>query len=246
MKLSCNVVQDLLPLYHDGICSEESRQLVDGHLGECAECKDVLHTLNEELVLGDEAEKAAPLLSVKMTWNREKQKVFVRALSITLGVCLLVLAALWVLTCWNCVPLTGDDFTLLRLSQLEDGHIQVRITTAYGGVTCDMMYDAEKNAIYEVQKRPIIAERRALPDESILYAGMLSAYEGGWGQIIFDPEGEAIWTTKNGELLPIKAYYFGDPDSEDAVLIWEEGMEIPAADEETEQHWAKIQELEKS
>ena len=246
MNVPCSVIQDLLPLYHDGICSEESRQLVDAHLGECAECKDVLHTMNEKLILGDDVEKAAPLLSVRMTWNKEKRRVFVKALSIALAVCLLLLTAWWGLTCWDCVPLTGEDFTLLRLSRLEDGHIHVRTTCAYGGVTCSIRYDAEKNALYEVQKRPILAQRKALPDESILYAGMRSAYQGGWGEVIFDPDGEPHWSSKDGTPLPIKAYYFGDPDSDEAVLIWEEGMQIPAADEETEIHWARIQELEKN
>ena len=29
MKLSCDVIQDLLPLYHDGVCSKESRKIVE-------------------------------------------------------------------------------------------------------------------------------------------------------------------------------------------------------------------------
>lgn len=42
MKLSCNVIRDLLPLYQDEICSEESRMLVAEHLAECAECRAIL------------------------------------------------------------------------------------------------------------------------------------------------------------------------------------------------------------
>ena len=245
MKLSCNVVQDLLPLYHDGICSGESRELVDAHLHECAACKDVLHNLKEEVVLGDKVDAAQPLLSVKMTWNQEKRKVFLRALSIALVVCVLMASAWSGLTTWDCVPLTADEFVVLRLAELKDGHIQVRTTTAYRGVQCDIHYNPEDNAIYEVMKRPVIAERKSLPSESPLYAGMLSNYQGGWGQIVFDPDGEQVWSNVNGELLPIKAYYIGEPGSDDAVLIWEEGMELPPADEETEEYWAKFIESEK-
>ena len=36
MKTPCNVIRDLLPLYHDGVCSPESRQLVEEHLEKCA------------------------------------------------------------------------------------------------------------------------------------------------------------------------------------------------------------------
>ena len=45
MKEPCAVIRDLLPLYADEACSEESRQLVDEHLAECAECTDLLEKL---------------------------------------------------------------------------------------------------------------------------------------------------------------------------------------------------------
>ena len=35
MKISCDVIKDLLPLYNDGVCSDESAKLVDQHLKEC-------------------------------------------------------------------------------------------------------------------------------------------------------------------------------------------------------------------
>ncbi len=38
MKLSCQIVQDLLPLYEDGVCSEESCEAVQEHLCECEQC----------------------------------------------------------------------------------------------------------------------------------------------------------------------------------------------------------------
>ena len=38
MKYQCEMIRDLLPLYHDGVCSESSRQAVEAHLAECSEC----------------------------------------------------------------------------------------------------------------------------------------------------------------------------------------------------------------
>ena len=38
MKTSCEVVKDLLPLYHDEACSPGSKALVEEHLGECTDC----------------------------------------------------------------------------------------------------------------------------------------------------------------------------------------------------------------
>ncbi len=39
MKTKCGVIEDLLPLYIDGVCSEGSKNLVEEHLSECHTCK---------------------------------------------------------------------------------------------------------------------------------------------------------------------------------------------------------------
>ena len=38
MKLPCEMIQDLLPLYHDGVCSEVSKTVVQEHLKGCESC----------------------------------------------------------------------------------------------------------------------------------------------------------------------------------------------------------------
>ncbi len=45
MKTDCEIIRDLLPLYVDDICSGKSRELVDEHLQECTECRNMLHRL---------------------------------------------------------------------------------------------------------------------------------------------------------------------------------------------------------
>jgi len=44
-KVSCEVVQDLLPLYQDGACSEDSRRMIEEHLRECQACQSVADCL---------------------------------------------------------------------------------------------------------------------------------------------------------------------------------------------------------
>ena len=38
-RLDHDIVQDLLPLYHDGVCSERSRAAVEAHLQTCETCR---------------------------------------------------------------------------------------------------------------------------------------------------------------------------------------------------------------
>lgn len=41
-KMHCNIIQDMIPLYVEDICSEETRQMVDGHVKECEACRKML------------------------------------------------------------------------------------------------------------------------------------------------------------------------------------------------------------
>ena len=45
--MECEVIRDLLPLYADEACSEQSRALVNEHLLDCADCRDMLQKLRE-------------------------------------------------------------------------------------------------------------------------------------------------------------------------------------------------------
>lgn len=49
MKKNCNIVKDLLPLYIDNVCSEESRTLIDEHLKSCKDCKKELDNIKTDI-----------------------------------------------------------------------------------------------------------------------------------------------------------------------------------------------------
>ena len=39
MKVTCEIIEDLLPLYVDNVCSAQSRQAVEQHLQDCEKCR---------------------------------------------------------------------------------------------------------------------------------------------------------------------------------------------------------------
>ena len=45
MNMKCDIIMDLLPLYHDGVCNNASRQLVEEHLAQCAACSAMLEKI---------------------------------------------------------------------------------------------------------------------------------------------------------------------------------------------------------
>ena len=55
-KISCNVINDILPLYADEVVSEDTRVLVDEHLAECRECSQKLADLRRDIKADIEAE----------------------------------------------------------------------------------------------------------------------------------------------------------------------------------------------
>ncbi len=47
MSYPCKLIQDLLPLYYDGVCSDESRRIIEEHLSECDECSRIFGEIRE-------------------------------------------------------------------------------------------------------------------------------------------------------------------------------------------------------
>lgn len=48
--MNCNVIQDLMVLYTDNCCSDESRAIVEKHIKDCAACKNALDEMSMPLV----------------------------------------------------------------------------------------------------------------------------------------------------------------------------------------------------
>ena len=74
MKKNCNVIKDLLPLYVDGVCSEESKQLVEEHLKNCHDCQEYLKELKFDIKEDKESEvnvfkKFAKMINFKIIRN---------------------------------------------------------------------------------------------------------------------------------------------------------------------------------
>lgn len=47
MKMECDVIRDLLPLYAENMVSAKSRELVNAHLAECEQCRQALSKMRE-------------------------------------------------------------------------------------------------------------------------------------------------------------------------------------------------------
>ena len=89
--MNCNIIRDLLPLYIDDCCSEDTRNEVKQHLEDCAACK----RLFEDMSSGSMLESAAPSQPVELKrvndWKAsilQSALLFISFAIITLGVAL--------------------------------------------------------------------------------------------------------------------------------------------------------------
>ena len=71
MKITCNIIRDLLPLYAEDLASEDTRALVDEHLGECESCTNVLNEMKKSSPVPVEAAPES-LNKVKKTIRRRR------------------------------------------------------------------------------------------------------------------------------------------------------------------------------
>lgn len=79
MKNMCEIVQDLLPLYVDGCCTQGSRELVEEHLKECAACKQVFGAMTGDIPAPQEPEPEAepiPAEPVQEEPEKKREKTF--------------------------------------------------------------------------------------------------------------------------------------------------------------------------
>ena len=97
IELPCSVVTDLLPLYQDGLCSPESKALIEAHLQTCKACS----ALNREVPLPETALVAVPdetevFRQVQKKMKQGKLLKVMSVLAAVLAVCFVILNAVWI------------------------------------------------------------------------------------------------------------------------------------------------------
>ena len=88
--MECNVIQDLLPLYIDECCSEESAKLVSEHLAICEDCRRMYDQMRKSSQMPKEISTTVSLHRV-CDWKAsllQSVMLFVSFAVITLGVIL--------------------------------------------------------------------------------------------------------------------------------------------------------------
>lgn len=95
MKLACTVIEDMLPIYMDGICSDETEVLVQEHLSQCPKCQNMLAAMRTNVAFPKvEADDLKPLQAIQKRWERSRKAAARKGMCVMLAVVLAVLTVL--------------------------------------------------------------------------------------------------------------------------------------------------------
>lgn len=97
-EIDCNIIRDLLPLYEDDVASQETQELVRGHLADCPACQEELRKLRTPISLPpDEDEEAVKRFLKYREEVRRKQngKIIRFVTAVTSVAAVLILILLW-------------------------------------------------------------------------------------------------------------------------------------------------------
>ena len=95
MNLPCKIVEDMLPIYYDGVCSDESAKLIEKHLENCPQCSRLLSDLNTEIEIGEKSvDDLKPLEEIQKKWKKSKRVYLRTGICVALAVLVLIMTAL--------------------------------------------------------------------------------------------------------------------------------------------------------
>lgn len=146
----CNIIKDLLPLYVDGLCSEESAALVDAHLTDCPDCRGTLELFAAAPAVELVDEKSAFERFGKNMKKRNLRKIVLSTVSVLLVI--LVLGYLAVVPefvvpgsegmAWARIPMDGGLDVYIERENYKNAYANYRL---YEDGTCDLYISVTDN-----------------------------------------------------------------------------------------------------
>lgn len=238
-NIRCGVIQDLLPLYVDSCCSEDSRQAVEQHLDTCPDCRAVLHEISSPLPPVEVSaplepqEDAAPVMKKGLKKIRRRWIASILIVIALIPVCFLG---------WNQVWGHGVSFTNLHelwianrfLNRLQAGDYE----GAYAYIDLESIredwllrwFDEETLANMEADGRAQFCESAA----NLITAGGIKEYHylatyrhSGWHQIFYsvvigEKTHKIILSVSDDGVQSLGDFRIPPTDPIDALAMWSE------------------------
>ena len=150
IQLSCEVVRDLLPLYHDKVVSRETEEAIESHLDICSECLQEYNKISTELPVPKSAKFKA---DVGKVLKRIKTKAFIRGVLITCLIAAIIFGGYFSLFELKISKLSPEEIKVEHAYKTDDGIFLIYNLPRFGGV--DISFKDEGNSLEFVFKEAV-------------------------------------------------------------------------------------------
>jgi len=250
-KISCKVIADLLPLYCDEACSDESRTIVDEHLAECEDCRRLSERLSRpehKRTARAQKDELAALAAVRVKWLKSRVKALIIGILIA-GAAVLVGTGVYVLLTMPIIPVATEKIELSDVAMIDENILMFHILIDDGYELKEVSIDCdnETGIAYITPKRAVINERGRMVrsdgsrgymslNDRTLYVELLPFAS----ENLLSPANEEKYREYQNSreyyemeditfTSDIQTIYLGTPD--DNVVLWQAGMDMPQASE---------------
>ena len=188
MKVTCNVIKDVLPLYIENMLSDDSCTMVEEHIEQCQECKnylDEMRTSNEIPV----DRNTSPLLKIKSTLRKKKIQTVI--LSMMFSIMLFVITSAF-LTTPEYIPYREKS---VAINEIGNGSVLAQFEdTVYG---------------YDINKYPT--------DDNTGFVYNITTWNSIWNRNIEKSNANNTILNPNGEKV-VSVYYYQTDGREDILI----------------------------
>lgn len=149
---SCNIIRDLLPLYIEGLTSEESNKFIEEHVKECKDCSKLLEEMKEDTIADSKHDSTNVEKNDVITFNflKKSQKIIKAGMICSIiGVLALVTCIFLARVYFDSRTVTGSMIEINELS-VADGNVIVEgklLDESLGVKTIDYHMDDEDGVL---------------------------------------------------------------------------------------------------
>lgn len=113
-KMNCKIVQDLLPLYIDGVVSDATKEMVEDHVKTCETCQKELALLRRDLVLpaNEQVKRSEAKMLKALKAAMRRKKAGIALLSVVVTAVLLSALIFFLTISKTCIPYDDGLFTV--------------------------------------------------------------------------------------------------------------------------------------
>ncbi len=188
MKVTCNVIRDLLPLYLENIASNDTCIIVEQHISFCEDCRKQL----EEMKLYNNPPidtDVAPLRNLKATLRKKKLQTIIFSVMLTMVIASITIAFF---TAPKYIPYSEGTVSLI---EKDNGSVLALFSDKVSG--------------YDISSYP--------NDDNTGYIYNITAWDSIWNRSIAKNPANNTVLNPNGEVVD-SVYYYMTNGSEDRLI----------------------------